>query len=149
MTDYRDMSDDALFDFWCDACREVSTARDDVLDVQEAKYNGSGGLLGPSLASAHCVLDRKHAKAAEIYDELKERENSKLAMLVNDDELYDRYLDLRSDIIDRLCEMFGVPPSFKPTTDRYSIDYAYGITIYWLAKGSMKEGNEDGQGRVL
>ena len=143
MTDYRDMSDDALFDLWCDACQEVSTARDDVLDVQEAKYNGYGGLLGPSLASANCVLDRKHAKAAEIYDELKERENSKLAMLVNDDELYDRYLDLRSDIIDRLCEMFGVPPSFKPTTDRYSIDYAYGITIYWLAKEGMKEGNED------
>lgn len=132
MTDYRDMSDDALFDLWCDACQQISTARDDVLDVQEAKYNGSGGLLGPSLASAHCVLDRKHAKAAEIYDELKGRENSKLAMLVNDDELYDRYLDLCSDIFDRLCKAFGMPPSFKPTTDRYSMEYACDITLQWM-----------------
>ena len=33
MTDYRDMSDDELFDLWCDACQQISTARDDVIDV--------------------------------------------------------------------------------------------------------------------
>ena len=143
MTDYRDMSDDELFDLWCDACRQIQAARRDVFDQEAAKYDRRKDPYEPhrmgALMSAHCVLDKVRAGAWEIHDELKERENSKLAMLVNDDELYDRYLDLRSDIIDRLCEAFGIPPSFKPTTDRYSIDYAYGITLDWLAEGGRRD----------
>ena len=132
------MTDDELFDLWCDACQQIQAARRDVFDQEAAKYDRWKDPYEPhgmgALMSAHYVLDKARANAWAIYDELKERPNSKLTMLVDDDERYDRYLDWRADIIERLGRAFSIPPIFKggDPLDKHSIEYACEVTLEYI-----------------